>query len=90
MDISEISSFADFFILCNGTSIRMLHSLADAITDSVKKEFHLHTRLEGTSSSGWLVLDMGDIIVHLFSPEQREYYNLEQLWENGKILLRLN
>jgi ribosome-associated protein len=90
MDISEISSFADFFILCNGTSVRMLHSLADALMDTVKKEFQLHPRLEGNASSGWLVLDMGDIVVHLFSPEQREYYNLEQLWENGKVLLRLN
>jgi ribosome-associated protein len=90
MDISEISSFADFFVLCNGTSVRMLHSLADALMDSVKKEFQLHPRLEGNASGGWLVLDMGDIVVHLFSPEQREYYNLEQLWERGKILLRLN
>lgn len=90
MDISEISSFADFFILCNGTSVRMLHSLADTLMDTVKKEFQLHPRVEGNASSGWLVMDMGDIVVHLFSPEQREYYDLEQLWQNGKILLRLN
>ena len=90
MDISEISSFADFFILCSATSIRMLHSLADDLMDKVKEEFHIHPRLEGNASGGWLVLDMGDIVVHLFSTEQREYYNLEQLWERGKVLLRLN
>ena len=90
MDISEISSFADFFILCNGTSARMLHSLADALMDTVKKDYHLHPRLEGNAVGGWVVLDMGDIVVHLFSPEQREYYSLEQLWEKGKTLLRLN
>jgi ribosome-associated protein len=90
MDISEISSFADFFILCNGTSDRMLISLADGLMDMVKKEFHLHPRLEGKAAGGWMVLDIGDIVIHLFSPEQREYYNLEELWEKGKVLLRLN
>ena len=90
MDISEISSFADFFIFCNGTSDRMLNSLADTVAETVKKDFNLHPKQEGHSSAGWMVLDLGDIVVHLFSPDQREYYNLEQLWEKGKILVRLN
>ena len=68
----------------------MLHSLADALMDAVKKEFNVHPRLEGNATSGWLIVDMGDIVVHLFSPEQREYYSLEELWEKGRILLRLN
>lgn len=68
----------------------MLNSLADALTDKVKNEFQLHPRLEGNAAGGWMVMDLGDIVVHLFSPDQRKYYNLEQLWEKGKVLLRLN
>ena len=68
----------------------MLNSLADTVAETVKKDFNLHPKQEGHSSAGWMVLDLGDIVVHLFSPDQREYYNLEQLWEKGKTLVRLN
>ncbi len=90
LDIHEIASFTDYFIICSGTSDRMLDSLADAviekehaITDNDKR------KAEGVPSSGWMLIDLDDIIVHLFSPDQREYYQLEQLWERGKILLRM-
>jgi ribosome-associated protein len=68
----------------------MLNSLADAVNEKVRADFHIHSKLEGKSDAGWVVLDLGDIVVHLFSPEQREYYNLEELWEGGKILVRLD
>lgn len=67
----------------------MLNGLADAVEETVKKEFGLNGRLEGQPREGWVVVDFGDVVVHLFSPEQREYYRLEQLWEHGKILVRL-
>ena len=89
MDITDLASFADFFILCNGTSDRMLSSLADAVMESAKKEFGIISRTEGQSIDGWLLVDLGDVVVHLFSPEQREYYGLEGLWERGRVLLRL-
>jgi ribosome-associated protein len=89
MDIAEISSFADFFIFCNGTSDRMLESLADAVLETAKKVYGISASIEGQSVDGWLVIDLGDVVVHLFSPEQRDYYDLEKLWHNGKILVRL-
>ena len=89
MDIQNIASFADYFILCNGTSDRMLSSLAEVVQETAKKEFGIFTRIEGGAIDGWLLVDLGDVVVHLFSPEQREYYNLEELWERGKVLLRL-
>jgi len=89
MDIQEISSFADYFVFCSGTSDRMLDSLAHAVRDEVKQQFGIITRPEGEAVDGWLVVDLGDVVVHLFSPEQRDYYDLEQLWDRGKILLRL-
>lgn len=89
LDIQQIASFTDYFILCNGTSDRMLDSLADAVIERVKQQFGINARVEGIPSAGWLVIDLGDIVVHLFSPDQREYYNLESLWEKGKVLLRV-
>ena len=89
MEIAQISSFADFFIICNGTSDRMLDSLANVVRESAKEQFRLIASIEGQPMDGWLVVDLGDVVVHLFSPEQREYYGLEELWERGKVLLRL-
>ena len=89
LDIQNIASFADYFVLCNGTSDRMLEALASSVTESVKKDFGISARPEGNAIDGWLVVDLGDVVVHLFSPEQRDYYDLEQLWEHGKVLLRL-
>lgn len=89
LDIQDIASFTDYFIIANGTSDRMLDALGGAVVDAARNEFKLHARSEGRPSGGWLVVDFGDIVVHLFSPDQREYYQLEQLWERGKVLLRL-
>jgi ribosome-associated protein len=87
LDIHEISSFTDYFIICNGTSDRMLQALAETIRDFGKKELGQHIEIEGESRDGWQVVDLGDVIIHIFSPDQRAYYKLEQLWENGKRLL---
>jgi ribosome-associated protein len=92
LDIHEHSSFADYFVICSGTSDRMLQALADAVMDQVRKdykEFRIRGRKEGLAESGWVLVDFGDVILHLFSPERREYYQLEELWSQGKILLRL-
>ena len=67
----------------------MLDSLADAVRESAKQKFGLNGRVEGVPAAGWLLVDLGDVVVHLFSPEQRDYYRLEELWGKGKILLRL-
>jgi ribosome-associated protein len=89
MDIVNIASFADYFIICNGTSDRMLESLADSVLETAKKSFGVNASVEGTPVDGWLVVDLGDVVVHLFSPDQRDYYDLEKLWDRGKILVRL-
>jgi len=67
----------------------MLQALGDAVEQSVRKAFHLKTRIEGASQDGWILADCGDVVVHLFSPERREYYRMEELWSQGKILLHL-
>jgi len=89
LDISQVSSFTDFFVICNGTSDRMLHSLAETVLDRSKQDYSLHGRVEGHPDNGWMLVDLGDVIVHLFSPDQRDYYQLDQLWSNGKVILKL-
>ena len=89
LDIQGIASFADYFVICSGTSDRMLHALADGAMEKVKKDHGLNARQEGEPHDGWLLVDFGDVILHLFSPERRDYYRLEELWSQGKILVHL-
>jgi ribosome-associated protein len=67
----------------------MLDSLAKAATQKAHEILDVKREPEGNASSGWLLIDLDDIVIHLFSPDQREYYQLEDLWERGKVLLRL-
>jgi ribosome-associated protein len=67
----------------------MLDALAKAVLEATKKDHKKKRRVEGASREGWLVLDYGDVVVHLFSPDQRDYYDLEELWSDGKVLLRV-
>ena len=89
MDIHDTCDFASFFIICTGTSERLLDALAKNVMDKARDIHKRHGKVEGVPSAGWLVVDFGDIVVHIFSRDQREYYQLEQLWDKGKILLRL-
>jgi len=67
----------------------MLQSLSSLIWREVKTKFQKTAQPEGNAESGWIVLDYGDVVVHLFSPEQRDYYRLEDLWVEGNVVLRL-
>ncbi len=89
LDLTGIADFADFFVIASGTSDRMIGSLADAVRETAKQQFDLKPKSEGNPKDGWEVVDLGDIVVHLFSPDQRDYYQLEQLWDKGKVLVRL-
>ena len=89
LDLKDIASFTDYFVICNGTSDRMLDALADTVMEEMRKHYKKKGRKEGESRDGWLVVDYGDVVVHLFSPDQRRYYNLEELWSEGKVLLRV-
>ncbi|MEW5939900.1 MAG: ribosome silencing factor [Chloroflexota bacterium] len=89
IDIKDVASFTDYFVICNGTSDRMLTALAKSVEDSIRKDHKKKGRIEGDPAGGWLVLDYGDVVVHLFSPDQRDYYRLEELWQEGKVLVRV-
>ncbi len=67
----------------------MLNALSDAVLEKTKDEFKKKNRVEGSPEAGWMVMDYGDVVVHLFDPALRAYYKLEELWKEGKVLLRL-
>lgn len=67
----------------------MLDGLAKGVLEATKKDYKKKSRVEGLSREGWLVMDFGDVVVHLFSPDMREHYDLEELWSDGKVLLKL-
>jgi len=90
MDIHEISDFSDYFVICSGTSERMLTTLAEDVVKYLKRNHDYRGTIEGEARDGWMLIDYGDIIVHLFSPESRDYYQLEELWGTGNVLLRLH
>lgn len=89
LDIKDIASFTDYFVLCTGTSDRMLNALAETTLETVRKRHRKRGRKQGEAREGWVVVDYGDVVVHLFSPDQREYYDLEELWQDGRVLLRV-
>jgi ribosome-associated protein len=89
LDIQELTTFTDFFIICNGTSDRMLQALATGVREFIKSEYGYFLTIEGESRDGWMLADLEDIVIHFFSPEQRNYYKLEHLWAKGKVILNL-
>jgi ribosome-associated protein len=89
LDIHEVSDFTDYFVICSGTSDRMLQALADAAVEQVRAQHEFKGRTEGEPREGWVLVDFGNVVLHLFSPDRRAYYDLEDLWAEGKVLLHV-
>lgn len=89
MDLIGITPFTDYFVICSGTSGRMLKALMKSALDKVREDHKMKTRIEGQPVDGWLLADFGDVILHIFSEDQRSNYDLEELWSEGKILLHV-
>lgn len=83
LDLGDLSSFTDFFVICSATSERHLQAVADEIQRKLKEDGVLPLFVEGTVESGWIVIDYSDVIVHVFTTEQREFYRLEQVWQKA-------
>ncbi|MGC8837854.1 MAG: ribosome silencing factor [Anaerolineae bacterium] len=89
LDVHEVSILADYFVLCSGTSARQLDALTEEVRQQARKAGARLLHLEGEPDTGWILLDYGDVVVHIFSPELRAYYRLEELWQDSNVLLRL-
>lgn len=86
LDISNISIIADFFIICSGRSSTQVQAIAENIQEELEKEGVLALRREGFREATWVLLDYGDVIVHVFQEKERQFYNLERLWGDARIV----
>ncbi len=89
LDMREVTLLADYYILCDGSSKRQIDAIGDELIESLKKDGSQRAVVEGTPESGWMLIDFGSVIVHIFSPEKRAYYQLEELWKKAPIVVRM-
>ncbi|MEN8905032.1 MAG: ribosome silencing factor [Clostridiales bacterium] len=85
IEIKDISILGDYFIICSGNSTTHIKGLADELIKELKKNSIECLKKEGYESARWILVDYGDVIVHIFHKEDRKFYNLERIWADGKI-----
>ena len=87
LDLTGITSFADYFVICSGANARQIQAIADEVRMQLKEHAaELPTSVEGYSQAEWVLADYGDLLIHIFSLKSREYYGLERLWRNAKTV----
>lgn len=89
LEITDYSSLADFFLLCSGDNERQLRAISEEVGEELAKSGIRPLRTEGTPQSGWIVLDFGEVVAHIFSSELRDFYRLEQLWAEAPRVLSI-
>lgn len=83
LDIHELTTLGDYFVICNGTSSTHIKALADEMEFQMKQEGILPNHSEGYTSASWILLDYGNVIVHVFTPDAKDFYSLERLWSDA-------
>ena len=89
LDIRDVTTIADYFVICSGNNPREIEAIAEAIDEELGKQGANVLHQEGVADAGWLLLDFGDVIVHIFGAKEREYYRLERLWSEAKTVVYL-
>lgn len=84
LDLRNVTSFADNFVICSGANSRQTQAISDEILQRLKAQGELPTSIEGYDNADWILMDYGDYLVHIFSPAAREYYDLERLWRDAR------
>lgn len=87
IDISGVSVIADYFIIANGSNRNQIQALSDAVEEALGKAGYPMKQIEGYNTANWVLLDFGDIMVHIFDKENRLFYDLERIWHDGKQIL---
>jgi ribosome-associated protein len=85
LDVRGQTIVSDFFVVCSGTSITHIQSIAEGVKDRLREGAKMRARPEGDAQSYWMILDYSDVILHIFSDETREFYDLESLWSDAKV-----
>ncbi len=86
IDIHEITVLADYFIIANGNNRNQVQALVDNVQEALYKQGYESKQVEGYNTGSWILLDYGDIIIHVFSKEDRLFYDLERIWRDGKFV----
>ena len=89
LDLAGLTTLADYFVICSGGSERQLDAIADAIISGLRDEGVRPIGREGTPASHWILVDFGSVIIHVFTPPERDYYSLEKHWAEAKTILRV-
>ena len=89
LDMHDVTYLADYYILCDGSSTRQIDAVTHDLLDDLKKAGSIRATVEGSSESGWVLVDFGSVIAHIFSPDKRAYYQLEELWKEAPIVVRM-
>lgn len=89
LDTRKACSFADYFVICSGESDRQLEAIHRAVVDALKAEGNIQYHSEGIATSGWILLDLGSIVIHIFSTAQRDFYQLESLWSAAPVVVKM-
>ena len=89
LDLRQVAPFADYFVIMSAESSRQIEALEKDITQALKEEQVRRFRREGTPASGWVLIDFSDVVVHIFGPEERAYYDLERLWSSASQVVRV-
>jgi ribosome-associated protein len=84
LDVREVSSFSDYFVLCSGANSRQIQAIADEIELQLKERGEYPSSVEGYKNAAWVLIDYGDYVIHIFSEKARVYYDLERLWRDAK------
>jgi ribosome-associated protein len=89
LDVSGVCSFADYFVICSGDNQRQMEAIWEGIVHELKQNAVLSHHSEGSPVSGWMLADFGSVIVHIFAPAERAYYQLDQLWSEAVPVVRI-
>jgi ribosome-associated protein len=89
LDLGELTTLADAFVICSGGSERQINAIADGILEGLRAEGVRPIGREGTPESHWVLIDFGSVIVHVFTPPERDYYQLERHWSGARTVLRV-
>lgn len=86
IDIEHISTLADYFIIASGTNRNQVQAMADSAEEALSKAGYEPKQIEGYQNANWILLDYGDIVLHVFDEENRLFYDLERIWRDGKLI----
>jgi ribosome-associated protein len=89
LDLRQVSIIADYFVICSATTERQTNAILESLREDLKKAGVRPLHVEGTARSGWILVDYADVIIHIFAPEQRLFYQLEELWQHASMVVKI-